>query len=95
MSLAAQRRQRVLDTIANAAGLARRDPADVQLIAVSKGRPPEEIEPLIEEYAALFKVMQAPPATFGQIKDANGNYLLNSTLRTAPFQAQLGLRIQF
>ncbi|HXT33479.1 MAG TPA: hypothetical protein VN716_29465, partial [Vicinamibacterales bacterium] len=40
-------------------------------------------------------VMQAPPATFGQIKDANGNYLLNSTLRTAPFQAQLGLRIQF
>jgi len=48
MSLAAQRRQRVLDTIANAAGLARRDPADVQLIAVSKGRPLEEIEPLIE-----------------------------------------------
>jgi len=40
-------------------------------------------------------VTQAPPATFGQIKDANGNYLLNSTLRTAPFQAQLGLRIQF
>ena len=40
-------------------------------------------------------VTQAPPATFGQIKDGNGNYLLNSTLRTAPFQAQLGLRIQF
>jgi hypothetical protein len=40
-------------------------------------------------------VTQAPPATFGQIRDANGNYLLNSTLRTAPFQAQLGLRIQF
>jgi hypothetical protein len=40
-------------------------------------------------------VTQAPPATFGQITDANGNYLLNSTLRTAPFQAQLGLRIQF
>ena len=40
-------------------------------------------------------VTQAPPATFGQIKDANGNYLLNSTLRTAPFQAQLGLRFQF
>ena len=40
-------------------------------------------------------VGQAPPATFGQIKDANGNYLLNSTLRTAPFQAQIGLRIQF
>jgi hypothetical protein len=40
-------------------------------------------------------VPQPPPATFGQIKDASGNYLLNSTLRTAPFQAQLGLRIQF
>ena len=40
-------------------------------------------------------VTQAPPANFGQIKDANGNYLLNSTLRTAPFQAQFGLRLQF
>jgi len=40
-------------------------------------------------------VTVAPPANFGQIKDANGNYLLNSTLRTAPFQAQVGLRLQF
>jgi hypothetical protein len=40
-------------------------------------------------------VSQPPPATFGQIKDANGNYLLNSTLRTAPFQAQIGFRVQF
>ena len=40
-------------------------------------------------------VSQAPPATFGQIKDASGNYLLNSTLRTAPLQAQVGLRFQF
>jgi Carboxypeptidase regulatory-like domain/TonB dependent receptor-like, beta-barrel len=40
-------------------------------------------------------VQQAPPGTFGQIKDANGQYLLNSALRTAPFQAQLGLRFQF
>jgi hypothetical protein len=31
----------------------------------------------------------------GQVKDANGNYLLNSALRTSPFQAQLGLRFQF
>jgi len=39
---------------------------------------------------------QAPvPATFGQVKDANGNYLRNSTLRGAPFQAQFGLRFQF
>jgi hypothetical protein len=32
---------------------------------------------------------------FGQVKDANGNYILASTLRTTPFQAQLGLRFQF
>lgn len=35
------------------------------------------------------------PATFGKVKDANGNYLRNSTLRGAPFQAQFGLRFQF
>jgi hypothetical protein len=40
-------------------------------------------------------VAQAPPATFGQVKDPNGGYLLNSTLRTAPFQAQIGFRLQF
>ena len=32
---------------------------------------------------------------FGKVKDANGNYLLGSTLRTTPFQAQFGLRLQF
>src|SRR5438270_5735916 len=48
MSSAADRRQHILDAIASAAKLARRDPADVQLIAVSKGRPVEEIEPLID-----------------------------------------------
>src|SRR5438105_10776955 len=47
MSSAADRRQHILDGIASAAKLARRDPADVQLIAVSKGRTAEEIEPLI------------------------------------------------
>ena len=40
-------------------------------------------------------VPQAPPATFGQIKDANGNYLTNGTQRSAPLQAQIGLRFQF
>src|SRR5438045_8593118 len=44
---AADRRQHILEGIAAAAKLARRDPADVQLIAVSKGRTAEEIEPLI------------------------------------------------
>jgi hypothetical protein len=40
-------------------------------------------------------VPQAPPANFGQVKDSNGNYLQNSTLRTSPFQAQFGVRLQF
>src|SRR5438093_4123524 len=44
---AADRRQHILEGIAAAAKLARRDPADVQLIAVSKGRSAEEIEQLI------------------------------------------------
>ena len=48
MSSPAERRQTILDGIARAAEVARRDPANVQLIAVSKGRPVEEIEPLIE-----------------------------------------------
>jgi pyridoxal phosphate enzyme (YggS family) len=48
MPSAADRRQHILDGIAAACTLARRDPADVQLIAVSKGRRAEAIEPLIE-----------------------------------------------
>ena len=48
MSSAADRRQRILDEIARAAAVAKRDPAEVQLIAVSKGRGVEEIEPLID-----------------------------------------------
>jgi PLP dependent protein len=47
MSSAADRRQQILDDIAAAAKLARRDPADIELIAVSKGRPVEQIEELI------------------------------------------------
>jgi pyridoxal phosphate enzyme (YggS family) len=47
MSSAADRRQHVLDGIARAATLAQRDPADVQLIAVSKGRSADQIEELI------------------------------------------------
>jgi len=48
MSSAADRRNRIIEGIASAAKLARRDPADVQLIAVSKTRTAEEIEALIE-----------------------------------------------
>src|SRR6476661_3418007 len=47
MSSAAERRQQICDDIAKSCALARRDPAEVQLIAVSKGRTAEEIEPLI------------------------------------------------
>jgi hypothetical protein len=47
MSSAAQRRQQILDGIAQAAAVAKRDPAAIQLIAVSKGRTAEEIEALI------------------------------------------------
>jgi pyridoxal phosphate enzyme (YggS family) len=47
MSSAADRRQQILESIAAAARVAGRDPAGVQLIAVSKGRPVEQIEELI------------------------------------------------
>ena len=47
MSNAAVRRTQILGEIAKAAALAKRDPADVTLIAVTKGRSVEEIEPLI------------------------------------------------
>ena len=48
MSIAAQRRQTILDEIASAARIAKRDPDDICLIAVSKTRSAEQIEELIE-----------------------------------------------
>ena len=48
MSNAAERLEQILSRIARAASLAQREAADVQLIAVSKGRPASEIEQLIE-----------------------------------------------
>jgi pyridoxal phosphate enzyme (YggS family) len=48
MSSAAARRDKILENIAAAAKLAGRDPADVQLIAVSKTRSAAEIEALID-----------------------------------------------
>jgi len=47
MSSAEDRRTAVLDTMASAAKVARRDPGDITLIAVSKTRTAEEIEGLI------------------------------------------------
>jgi PLP dependent protein len=48
MTRAADRRQKILEDIAQAAAVAKRNPVDVQLIAVSKGRSVEEIEALIK-----------------------------------------------
>ena len=48
MGSAAERREAILSRIARAASLARREPAEVQLIAVSKGRSREDIQPLID-----------------------------------------------
>ena len=47
MSRAADRLRQIRDSIARSAELARRDPAVVELIAVSKGRPAEQIDELI------------------------------------------------
>lgn len=48
MTSAAARRQHILDEIARSAALAKRDPAGIQLIAVSKGRTADQIEALID-----------------------------------------------
>lgn len=47
MNGAAERRTRILERIADAARIAQRDSRDICLIAISKGRSVEEIEPLI------------------------------------------------
>ena len=47
MSSALQRRQSILDGVARAARLAGRNPGDIELICVSKGRPAHEIEALL------------------------------------------------
>lgn len=47
MRTAAARRQEILDAIAQSAAIAKRSAADVELVAVSKGRTVAEIEPLI------------------------------------------------
>lgn len=48
MTSAAERRERILSRIARASAVAGREPRDIQLIAVSKGRSTEQIEELIE-----------------------------------------------
>ena len=54
MSSAAERRQTILDLIANAAKVARREPDDIALIAVSKTRSAEEIDALVDAGQRLF-----------------------------------------
>src|SRR3954467_12665197 len=48
MGNAAERRQQILHDIAAAAALAKREPSEIQLIAVSKGRSAEQVEELID-----------------------------------------------
>ncbi len=48
MTSIGERRDRVLDEIASAARLARRDPGEVTLVAVSKGRSADEIERMVD-----------------------------------------------
>jgi pyridoxal phosphate enzyme (YggS family) len=62
MSGAADRRQQILDGIATAAKLARRDPADITLVAVSKGRSGAEIQELIHAGQADFGESRVPEA---------------------------------
>jgi hypothetical protein len=47
MTSVAERRSKILDEIAKAAALAKRDPAGITLVAVTKGRTIDEIQPLI------------------------------------------------
>jgi pyridoxal phosphate enzyme (YggS family) len=54
MSGAAERRQQILDAIAASAKVAGRDAADIQLVAVSKGRSQVDIEELIDAGQADF-----------------------------------------
>jgi pyridoxal phosphate enzyme (YggS family) len=49
MSSAAGRRHQILDNIAESARVARREPAEVQLVAVTKGRSIEDVAPLIAD----------------------------------------------
>jgi pyridoxal phosphate enzyme (YggS family) len=72
---AAERRQSVLDHLAAAARLARRDAADIQLIAVSKTRDADQIEALIAAGQRDFgesrvqEALEKWPALLGQHPD--------------------------
>lgn len=54
----------------------------------------DNVETTQTTYGSDLSVPSTNP-NFGQIKAANGAYILGSTLRTTPFQVQLGLRFQF
>jgi hypothetical protein len=54
VSSAAERRQQILDRIDRAANIAGRDPVDIQLVAVSKGRTADQIMPLIDAGQRVF-----------------------------------------
>jgi pyridoxal phosphate enzyme (YggS family) len=79
MSSAASRRQAILAEIAAAAKLARRDPAEVTLIAVSKTRGPDEIEELIAAGQRDFgeSRVQEALAKWPPVLDAHPNVVLH------------------
>ena len=54
----------------------------------------DNVETTQTTYGASLNVPPTNP-NFGKVKDANGDYLSGSTLRTSPFQVQLGLRFRF
>lgn len=62
MGCAADRLRRILDAIARSAEIARREPGDVRLIAVSKGRSADQIEELVAAGQRDFGESRVPEA---------------------------------
>jgi hypothetical protein len=54
----------------------------------------DNVETTQRTYGASLNAAPTNP-NFGKLKDGQGNYLPGSTLRTSPFQVQLGLRYEF
>ena len=79
MSSAPERRQKILDEIAAAARIARRDPSEVRLVAVSKGRGAEEIEALIAAGQREFgeSRVQEAQAKWPALLERNGDVRLH------------------
>jgi pyridoxal phosphate enzyme (YggS family) len=95
MTSVADRRNGILEAIASAAKLARRDPAEIQLIAVSKGRSAEDIEPLIEAGQRDFgeNRMQEAIAKWPQLLGRHANIRLHGIGRLQSNKAPDAVRL--